>query len=316
MAHTQTNPTTIVCYGEVLWDIFPHARKAGGAPFNVAYNLKQMGVDAHMISRVGKDELGDALLKKIDSWNIPINDIQVDDTLATSTVVAHIDEHNEAHYDIINNVAWDNIQYRQEDAELLSKSSAFVFGSLVTRNETSKNTLHQLIEAAPFRVFDINLRPPFIDLKRLQELLHKANLVKMNKAELRELLAEGGKNYISEEDSMRYLQEKYSLDEILVTKGSKGAVYLNKDTFYRSTAIKVEVVDTVGSGDSFLAGFLSGKFLGLNEENKPLSNACALGAFITNHEGACPDYTMEEFNQFKQEQPTPETTNYSALINQ
>lgn len=53
------NKIKIACYGEVLWDIFPGGqRRAGGAPFNVAYHLSRMDVDAHMISSVGSDDLG------------------------------------------------------------------------------------------------------------------------------------------------------------------------------------------------------------------------------------------------------------------
>ncbi|MDP4271863.1 MAG: carbohydrate kinase, partial [Bacteroidota bacterium] len=43
---------TVVCYGEVLWDIFPKQTKPGGAPMNVAYHLRKFGIDSRMISRV------------------------------------------------------------------------------------------------------------------------------------------------------------------------------------------------------------------------------------------------------------------------
>ncbi len=48
----------VVCFGEILWDIFPSGTKAGGAPFNVAYNLNKMGAEVKMISKVGNDTLG------------------------------------------------------------------------------------------------------------------------------------------------------------------------------------------------------------------------------------------------------------------
>lgn len=93
------NKIKIACYGEVLWDIFPGGqRRAGGAPFNVAYHLSRMDVDAHMISSVGSDDLGSELLEKIQNWNIPINGIQVNNQYPTSTVIASIDENNDAQY--------------------------------------------------------------------------------------------------------------------------------------------------------------------------------------------------------------------------
>ena len=101
----------VACFGEVLWDIFPgEQRMAGGAPFNVAYHLFKMGIDVNMISRVGHDKPGHELLQKIKSWHISTDGIQVSHTEPTSTVVASIDENNEAHYDIVQNVAWDFIE--------------------------------------------------------------------------------------------------------------------------------------------------------------------------------------------------------------
>lgn len=83
----------IACFGEVLWDIFPGSqRRAGGAPFNVAYHLSKMGINANMISSVGNDELGNELLQKIKNWNISIDGIQISKTHPTSTVIASMDE--------------------------------------------------------------------------------------------------------------------------------------------------------------------------------------------------------------------------------
>ncbi|MFT4204603.1 MAG: carbohydrate kinase [Chitinophagaceae bacterium] len=293
----------VVSYGEVLWDIFKDGKRAGGAPFNAVYNMKKMGLDSYMISRVGDDELGGHILQKIKAWGIPVDSLQIDPQYPTGTVIANIGDNNEAQYDIIRPVAWDFITYRPEDAELVSRSAAFVFGSLATRNEVSRNTLLKLVEYASYKVFDINLRAPFIDIKTITELMEKSDLVKVNKAELRQVIAWLGREFTTEEDAMKLLREKYHLKEVLVTKGSKGAVYLNDDGFFRSSVIKVDIMDTVGSGDSFLAGFLSGRMLELNPKNQPLYNACTLGAFITNHRGACPDYTLEEFNAFKEKHP-------------
>src|SRR5436853_7313298 len=101
----------IVCFGEVLWDIFPEGSRAGGAPFNVAYNVHKMGVNVNMLSKVGNDELGKKLINQIKSWGITTDYIQIDERYPTSTVIAKIDEHNEATYEIISNVAWDIIEF-------------------------------------------------------------------------------------------------------------------------------------------------------------------------------------------------------------
>ncbi|SIS64516.1 fructokinase [Chryseobacterium ureilyticum] len=289
----------VVCFGEVLWDIFPSGSRAGGAPFNVAYNLFKMGIDTKMLSRIGNDTLGQQLLNQIDQWGITTDFIQVDRERPTGTVLANFDEHGEAQYEIVKEVAWDYIEALPKHKELIQNSKAFVFGSLIARNEVSKKTLLELLEHSKFRIFDVNFRPPFIDFDFIKELLHKADLVKMNKAELRTILEFLGEDYIDEDTSIRHLQNYFDLNEIILTKGSKGARYFVGSTSYNFPAVHIEIADTVGSGDSFLAGFLSKRIQGRSPE-EIMKQATSLGAFITSKSGACPDYTYEEFRTFRE----------------
>lgn len=294
------NTKPIICFGEILWDIFPSGKKIGGAPFNVAYHLNKMGVDGRMISCVGNDELGRELLNKVQEAAIPTEECQISDKYNTGTVIAEIDKNNEAHYTIVEPVAWDFIEWKDEYENLVKNSQGFVFGSLGSRNNLSKNTLSKLIEVAPYKVFDINLRPPYISQESIIDFMKKADLVKMNKAELRLLLEWVGKEYTSEEDAVKYVRKTFSLDGLIVTKGSKGAVYCDQYQYIYSEAIQVEIKDTVGSGDSFLAGFLAKRAQGFTNLDA-MKEAIALGAFITNHIGACPVYDLEEFQKFKQD---------------
>jgi len=294
------NNTYAVCFGEILWDIFPAGSRAGGAPFNVAYNLDKMGIEVQMISKIGDDELGNKLLDQIKNWNISTDFIQIDKEKPTGTVIANFDEHGEAHYDIVDNVAWDHIKITQEQKELIKNSEVFVYGSLIARNEESRNTLLELIELSKFRVFDVNFRPPFIDFDLVKTLLGKADLVKMNKAELRQIIEFLGEEYIDEDNSIKYVQKHFDLNEIVLTKGSKGARYFVGDKSYTFSAVSIEVNDTVGSGDSFLAGFLSKRIQGKSPQ-EIMKQAVSLGAFITSKSGACPDYSYEEFKLFREE---------------
>lgn len=289
----------VVCFGEVLWDIFPSGSRAGGAPFNVAYNLFKMGIDSKMLSRIGDDELGHRLLNQIKDWGITTDFIQIDAEKPTGTVLADFDEHGEAVYEIVKEVAWDYIESLPEHQNLIQNSEAFVFGSLITRSETSQNTLLELLEYSKFRVFDVNFRPPFIDFEFIKKLLHKADLVKMNKAELRTILEHLGEDYIDEDTGIHSLQTYFTLNEIVLTKGSKGARYFVGNTAYNFPAVHIEIEDTVGSGDSFLAGFLSKRIQGRSPE-EIMKQATSLGAFITSKSGACPDYTYEEFRAFRE----------------
>jgi fructokinase len=300
----QANTSKITCFGEVLWDIFPgKIRRAGGAPFNVAYHLFRMGIDVAMISSVGNDALGQELLEKIDNWKISTAAIQVSNRHPTSTVVASIDENNEAKYEILSHVAWDYIETRAQDRHDLASTDAFVFGTLAAREHKSRNTLFQLLESSAFNVFDINLRPPFYDVNLIKELLHRAHLAKFNKAELRMVLDVMGKEYRQERDSISYLQDSFQLPEIIVSKGSKGAIYATNDEVYLYPTVSITVKDTVGSGDSFLAGFLSKRFEAGVTTAEIMQQAVALGAFITAQEGACPEYSLADFVRFRDQHP-------------
>lgn len=293
-----------VCFGEILWDIFPTGTRAGGAPFNVAYNLDKMGLDVQMISKIGNDDLGKKLINQLENWNIPTDFIQVDHLKPTGTVIATFDEHGEAHYDIVNDVAWDYIAVSPEQKELVKNAGAFVFGSLIARNQESKNTLLELLELSQFKVFDVNFRPPFIDFDLIKQLLHKADLVKMNKAELREIIRFLGEDYKDEDTSIQYIQNYFDLNEIVLTKGSKGARYFVGNQNYTFPAVSIEITDTVGSGDSFLAGFLAKRIEGRSPE-EIMRQAISLGAFITSKPGACPDYSYGEFRTFREKHFTP-----------
>jgi len=292
---------SVACFGEVLWDTFPgEIKRAGGAPFNVAYHLNKMGINAYMISSVGEDTLGHELINKITAWNISTDGIQISTEHPTSQVIATIDEHHDAHYEIVENVAWDFIKALPADQEKLTKMDALVFGTLAARNQASRNTLFELIEASKFNIFDINLRPPHYSTELIEALLHKSHLAKFNKAELRMILDYLGKAYKDEIDSVRFIQEKFKIEEVIVSKGSRGALYVCADAVYDYPTISVQVKDTVGSGDSFLAGFIAKRLEKDTSAHDIMTNAVSLGAFVTSQEGACPEYDLKQFNVFKE----------------
>lgn len=288
------------CFGEILWDLFPGKDKtAGGAPFNVGYHLHQMGIEVHMISAVGQDALGDELLQKLDRWNMSSNGIQRNIDYPTSTVVATIDEDNEAHYEIKEGVAWDHIQFMETDIQQLKEAQALVFGSLAARHSVSRETLFSLVESSSYRIFDVNLRPPYIDQELLLQLLKKSDLAKFNAAELQVVLSYLGKQYADVQDGIFFLQDHFEIPEIILSRGASGATYFHGRDIYSLPAAKVTVNDTVGSGDSFLAGFISGRLSGMNAA-EALEQAICLSGFVTSQSGACPDYTQQDIVAMKE----------------
>jgi fructokinase len=281
----------IVCFGEILWDFLPHAKLAGGAPVNVAYHLKMLGKNPAIISRIGSDDLGKELIQLLKNKNIETGLLQTDEVYPTGKVLVKIKENNEPEYEIVKPVAWDFIEWRDQLASVVREGKYFVFGSLITRNNSSKNTLFSCLEIAQKKVFDINLRPPYFDKKVLKELFEKTDLLKLNIAELY-LISEWYNQYKSDEDKIKWLKEKFQIETIIVTKGSTGAILHTNDLFYYHTGYRVPVADTVGSGDAFLAAVIS-KLIDKTSPEEALAFANALGAFVASCPGGCPEYKIK-----------------------
>ncbi len=288
----------VVCYGEVLWDLLPTGSKPGGAPMNVAYHLKKLGNSPAMISRVGSDDRGTELLRIFQEKGLNTDFIQSDDSLPTGIVNATPNERGEMSYEICAPVAWDNIQWHDSMEGLIRKADHFVFGSLAARSRQSHNTLFKLIERATNKVLDINLRPPHFNAKTVEELLAVADIVKMNEDELN-LISEWYGPIDSIEERILLLQEKFWIPTLIITRGANGAIVNTNGVFYEHPGYKVQVADTVGSGDSFLAAYLTKSIHGWHAD-QALSYACALGSLIATREGGCPDYDLEEIESMLQ----------------
>jgi fructokinase len=282
----------VVCFGEVLWDILPSAAVPGGAPMNVAYHLQKLIKNPALITRIGMDDKGQELMNIFSDHGVCTDYFQVDDKYETGKVFASPNEYNEVVYDIVKPVAWDFIAWDNAFIELLANAEFFVFGSLAARNKASKDTLFRLLEIARNKVLDINLRAPHYNRRIVEQLLRKTDFVKMNLAEL-ELITGWFSNHTSVEDRLKSIQDKFSISNMVVTMGGEGAMLCMNGEITKHGGFKVDVLDTVGSGDAFLAGLLS--HLLDNADNKEaLEFASGLGAFIATQRGACPDYNIDE----------------------
>lgn len=290
----------VVCFGEVLWDILPSGAVPGGAPMNVAYHLNKLKKNPAVITRIGSDEKGKGLVDIFTEQGVCTDYFQVDYEYGTGKVFAKPNEHNEVVYDIIMPVAWDFIILEDDLRALVEEAGYFVFGSLAARNKISKNTLFSLLELAKFKVLDINLRAPHYNRRIVEELLQRSDFLKMNQAEL-ELITGWFSNHTGMEDRIRSVADKFKLMDILVTMGGEGALLYSKGKIFRHSGFKVNVVDTVGSGDAFLAGFLS-KLLDGASPKDALEFASRLGAFIAKQQGACPKYELENVMEARFEQ--------------
>lgn len=282
----------VVCFGEVLWDILPSGPLPGGAPMNVAYHLKKLGTNPALITRIGSDKYGEKLVNILSESGVSTEFFYIDDEHSTGLVYANVNDHQEVVYDIVYPSAWDFIQLKDEMKSLVEKAEYFVFGSLTSRNKVSRNTLSKLVEAAKIKVLDINLRPPHFHRSNIEYLLQKADILKMNIAEL-ELITGWFSHFQTTEDRIKLMQDQFSIETLIVTMGGDGALVNHQGTIHRHSGFKVEVADTIGSGDSFLAGFLHQLRNGSSVEGA-LAFASGIGAFIATRPGACPEYELSQ----------------------
>jgi fructokinase len=287
----------IICFGEVLFDVFPTHKKIGGAPLNVALRLASLGINAQIISRVGNDEIGRELLAFIKKNGVDTDTIQIDENLSTGEVIVQLNEKGSASYTINYPVAWDKIICIPEDEIRVKKADALVFGSLVCRDGVSQNSLLEIINYTKYAVFDVNLRAPFYTKEILVNLMMQSDFIKFNDDELYEVSAFLNSPYHSLEQNILFIAEKTNTKHICVTKGSHGAVLYYNEKMYYNSGYKIDVIDTVGSGDSFLAGLLS-KLLYDENPQEAIDFACALGAIVAKNEGANPTISSKEIDDF------------------
>lgn len=289
--------TNIVCFGEVLFDVFPHHKKIGGAPLNVALRLASLGANTQIISRIGNDAIGKELLQFIEDNNVTTTTIQVDNSHNTGEVIVKLDAKGSASYTINYPVAWDKIEVTPDAIKAVENADALVFGSLVCRDSVSYKSLLSLIEIAKYKIFDVNLRAPFYTQEILSDLMHRADFIKFNDDELFEISEYFNSPYHSLEQNILFIAEKTNTKHICVTKGSHGAVLYFNEKMYYNSGYKVKLADTVGAGDSFLAGLLS-KLLCGNSPQEAIDFGCAIGALVAQEEGANPVISIETITEF------------------
>jgi fructokinase len=277
----------ILCFGEILWDTFGDEKVAGGAPMNVARHLVQQGAKVLFASRVGVDASGISLLDFLEAGGLHSNIVQQDEKLPTCEVTVKLDKDGQATYTIPEPVSWDNIQAVEILTKAAEKASVIVYGSLACREETTRDTLLNLLnETKALKVFDVNLRAPHYTLSTIETLVAGADVVKMNEEEAALLISGNTKNL---KENIIEFQRKYHPKTVCVTRGENGAMAWHDYEFYETPGCPVNVVDTVGAGDAFLATFVAG-LLAKEPMQKILEKSCMVGAFVAGKRGANPVY--------------------------
>jgi fructokinase len=286
----------ILCIGEILWDNLPSGAKPGGAPMNVALHLNRIGQKVSISSKVGNDDQGKKLIAFLEDSGLQTDLIQIDETLPTSEVLVHLDENNNATYEICEPVAWDKLVLTDSLLSQAKSSGLIIYGTLASRNPETRNTILQLLENDVVKLIDVNLRQPYDTREIVEQLILKSDIVKLNDEELGVFGQWYNKHKHDEKSLVKWFAEEYNSKMVIVTKGDKGALLYSDGEFYEHPGFKVDAVDTVGAGDAFLAGFIAALSEGKTND-KALEFACAAGAFVASKAGATPEYDRKEIEQ-------------------
>jgi fructokinase len=301
--------TEFYSFGEILWDCLPSGRHAGGAPFNVASHLAQLGVSVSLLSAVGQDPLGDEILEVAQRKGVNVQFVgRARIGLPTGTVVATVDALGNATYELVQFVAWDEIIVSANALEAVAKAGAFIFGSLASRSPYNLEQLDRLLSLkGPLKFFDVNLRSPFADPKRVLELAAHADVIKLNHEEVGQIASwlrtgeaipnpPGNAQAVTE--ACVALSEATNTPRICVTMAAEGATLWDRGKLVSASAPKVVVKDTVGAGDAFMAGLMIGLTRGADAQTV-LETACRLGAIVASHDGATPLLPQEMIQGFR-----------------
>ncbi len=279
----------ILAVGEVLWDLLPSGKQLGGAPANFTYHCGSLGADARLVTRVGDDDLGREVLERFRLLGLPTETVQVDRDFPTGTVDVAIADDGQPRFSISEAVAWDRILVDQAALDLAASADAICFGSLVQRCLPSRQAVISLAAASrpdALRIFDVNLRPPFVNRDIVAGSLVLANALKLNDQELPELAAMFGL-LGGEREVMAGLADRFGLSLVALTRGHRGALLLADGAWSDNPGRPVSVSDTIGAGDAFTAALVVGHLAGraLDEINR---HANEVAAFVCSQPGGTP----------------------------
>jgi fructokinase len=290
----------IVAFGEVVWDILPNGKVLGGTPSNMVFRCNSFNEHGFLLSRVGDDELGNEIFDELKKLKISDENVQIDSEFPTGTVHINFDENLDARYIVTPDVAFDHIEFTAESLKLVRDADCLFYGLLPQRFGISKNTLRELIKESPDSIhfFDLKLFEHFFNAKVVENLLERSNIVRIKEKEIGflgkelNLVADDLELFSSE------LSKKYKIDIVLITRGQNGVfAYHHKKGAFSDPGYNIEVVDNIGSGMAFSAGFLVYHLNGKSIQ-QALNFGNASGALNTTKRGATSYFNKKEVLAF------------------
>lgn len=285
----------VLAFGEVLWDIYEDSEYIGGAPLNFAAHFKKCGGESWIVTAVGNDLLGGQSIEIIEKMGINTEYVTYSDR-ETGKCLVTLDDNQIPTYNLLNNVAYDFI--KKPDFNTCTYDVLY-FGTLALRNENNRAILKKIIAENNTRdIFvDMNIRFPYYDEDVVRFACENATILKISDEELPIVMAIVDEVECSVEQSAKVLGKYFeNLRMVIITKGEKGSFvhdHVNKKS-YECDAKKVDVVSTVGAGDSFSASFLA-EYLKTNDIDASLNLATKISGYVVSRMEAVPDYDVKDF---------------------
>ena len=286
----------VLSFGEIIWDIFGKEKHIGGAPLNFAAHCALLGSKVWLASSAGDDELGEEAILQVKDFGINTDFISKMQGKETGKCIVCLDENAVPSYNILDDVAYDYIQM----PEIKDEIDVIAFGTLALRRENNRKILSQILKTHTFsEVFaDVNIRAPFYSKEAIEMCLENATIVKISDEELPVVSEVIFGETFSLEDAAQKIADKYAgIKAIIITKGANGSCCYDCRTgkFFFADAREVNVVSTVGAGDSFSAAFLI-KYMEKRPYIECLEFASKISAFVCSNVEAVPK-NMQEINR-------------------
>lgn len=257
----------IVVLGEALVDLIPTAAgdlgvHPGGGPFNTARWLGRLGADVAFMGAIAADPLGQRLRDELSAAGVAL-DLVAPTPLPTTLALAQLDADGAAAYSFyIEGTSIPELRAGAVDALRALDLDALYVGSIGLMLEPSASAALRAVaiarERGAFVMVDPNVRPALIAdrdayLARLHRVLRAADVLKLSVEDLG-WLAPG----VEPGEAAHGILLEHGLRAVVLTAGAEGASVLTPDGHRASVApVPVEVVDTIGAGDAFSAGFLA-----------------------------------------------------------
>lgn len=300
----------VISFGEMLIDFVstesgvslidaPAFKKApGGAPANVAVGLAKLGVPCGFMGKVGEDDFGHFLARTLEENEVDTSCLRFSESARTALAFVSLKADGERDFMFYRHPSADMLfEAGEVDETAIRAAKLFHFGSITLIDDPVRNaTLHAAQtarEAGLLISYDPNLRLslwPGADAAR-EGMLTGWPYAQYIKVSREEALFLSGKDALEEAAAELWHDD---LRVLLVTDGAKGSSYFTGASQGYVPAFDVEVVDTTGAGDGFMAGFLFRLLADPSLADGPASlqealrYANAVGALTTTRRGAIP----------------------------